>query len=113
MEALTAQPRLKLKPQLRTSSQLKRGPVRIQIEGFRPIFNEGVFVDMKPENGNFEPLIGYIVLEQSQASVDMPGHRLVPGKHIDLKSIVQNYLASRPISIEVSARVRLSNSVLW
>lgn len=49
------------------------GPVRIQIEGFRPIFNEVVFVEMKPENGDFEPLIGYIVLEQSQASVDMIG----------------------------------------
>jgi len=71
------------------------GPVRIQIEGFRPIFNEVVFVDMKPENGSFEPLIGYIVLEQSQASVDMLGHRLVPSKHIDLKSILQNHFTEQ------------------
>ncbi len=62
-----------------------RGPVRIQIEGFRPIFNEVLFVEMKPENGIYEPLIGYIVLEQSQAGVDMLGHRLVPIKHMDLK----------------------------
>lgn len=34
------------------------GPVQIQLEGFRPIFSEGVFVDMKPENGTYEPLIG-------------------------------------------------------
>ncbi|MDX6613856.1 MAG: hypothetical protein QOD75_3042 [Blastocatellia bacterium] len=61
------------------------GPVRIQIEGFRPIFNEVAFVEMKPEDGNYEPLIGYIVLEQSQAAVDMLGHRLVPIKHMDLK----------------------------
>jgi len=61
------------------------GPVRIQIEGFRPIFNEVAFVEMKPANGDFEPLIGYIVLEQSQAQVDMIGHRLVPVKHMDLK----------------------------
>ena len=61
------------------------GPVRIQIEGFRPIFNEVLFVEMKPEDGNYEPLIGYIVLEQSQAGVDMLGHRLVPIKHMDLK----------------------------
>lgn len=61
------------------------GPVRIQIEGFRPIFNEVAFVDMKPANGEYEPLIGYIVLEQSLASVDMLGHRLVPIKHFDLK----------------------------
>jgi predicted aspartyl protease len=62
-----------------------RGPVRIQIEGFRPIFNEVLFVEMNPEDGIYEPLIGYIILEQSQASVDMLGHRLVPVKHMDLK----------------------------
>ncbi len=61
------------------------GPVKIQIEGFRPIFNEVLFVEMKPEDGIYEPLIGYIVLEQSQAGVDMLGHRLVPIKHMDLK----------------------------
>ena len=61
------------------------GPVRIQIEGFFPIFSEVLFVEMKPEHGDYEPLIGYIVLEQSQAGVDMLGHRLVPIKHMDLK----------------------------
>ena len=61
------------------------GPVRIQIEGFRPIFNEVAFVEMKPVDGGYEPLIGYIVLEQSLAGVDMVGHRLVPLKHLDLK----------------------------
>ena|SRR5437016_1613926 len=61
------------------------GPVRIQIEGFRPIFNEVAFVEMKPADGEYEPLIGYIVLEQSLAGVDMVGHRLVPLKHLDLK----------------------------
>ena len=61
------------------------GPVRIQIEGFRPIFNEVAFVEMKPADGEYEPLIGYIVLAQSQAAIDMLGHRLVPIKHMDLK----------------------------
>jgi predicted aspartyl protease len=61
------------------------GPVRIQIEGFRPLFNEVLFIEMNPEDGIYEPLIGYIILEQSQASVDMLGHRLVPVKHMDLK----------------------------
>ncbi len=64
------------------------GPVRIQIEGFRPIFNEVAFVEMKPADGQYEPLIGYIVLEQSQAAVDILGHRLVPIKHMDLKSLI-------------------------
>jgi hypothetical protein len=61
------------------------GPVRIQIEGFRPVFTEVVFVDMEPEDGEYDPLIGYLVLEQSQAAVDMLGHRLVFVKHLDLK----------------------------
>lgn len=61
------------------------GPVRIQLEGFRAIFNEVVFVDMEPEDGVYEPLVGYIVLEQSQAAVDMVGHRLIHVKHFDLK----------------------------
>lgn len=63
------------------------GPVRIQIEGFRPIYNEVLFIDMHPEEGDYEPLIGYIILEQSQVAVDMLGHRLVPVKRMDLKSV--------------------------
>ena len=61
------------------------GPVRIQIEGFRPIHHEVAFVEMTPEDGEYEPLIGYLVLEHSQAGVDMLGHRLVKIKHMDLK----------------------------
>ena len=61
------------------------GPVRVQIEGFRPVFTEVLFVDMQPEDGVYEPLIGYIVLELSQAAVDMLGHRLIHVKHLDLK----------------------------
>lgn len=61
------------------------GPVRIQIEGFRHIYNEVLFVEMKPADGIYEPLIGYLVLEQSQAAVDMLGHRLMKGERMDLK----------------------------
>ena len=61
------------------------GPVRIQIEGFRPVYTEIVFVDMKPDDGTYEPLIGYLVLEQCQAVLDMVGHRLVHVKSVDLK----------------------------
>ena len=39
----------------------------------------------KPEEGIYEPLIGYIVLEQFQAAVDMLGYRLVQVKRMDLK----------------------------
>jgi len=63
------------------------GPVKIQIEGFEPIYSEVLFLEMHPHDGIFDPLIGYIVLEQSQAAVDLVGHRLVHVKHLDLKSL--------------------------
>lgn len=76
--------------QLETATQeivkgLICGPVRIQIEGFRVISNDVLFLDMKPADGAYEPLIGYIILEQSGAAVDMLGRRLLPVKHMDLK----------------------------
>lgn len=61
------------------------GPVNIQIEGFRAIPSEVLFVDMHPQDGVYEPLVGYVVLELSQAAVDMVGHRLVHVKRFDLK----------------------------
>jgi predicted aspartyl protease len=61
------------------------GPVKIQIEGFRAIFGEVLFVDMHPEKGSYEPLLGYIPLEQSQAAVDLLGHRLIAARRFDLK----------------------------
>ena len=63
------------------------GPVKIIVEGFRAIYNEVLFLDMHPENGEYEPLLGYIVLEQCGASVDMIGHRLLPVKYMDVKSM--------------------------
>jgi predicted aspartyl protease len=61
------------------------GPVEIKIEGFEPVYSEVLFLDIKPENKVYEPLIGYIILEQSQAAVDMFGHRLIHVKKTDLK----------------------------
>ncbi len=67
------------------------GPVRIKVEGFRVIFNEVLFLAMEPEDGKYEPLLGYIVLEQCGAAVDMIGHRLVPVKHMDLKMLAGKF----------------------
>jgi predicted aspartyl protease len=61
------------------------GPVRIQIEGFRPVFSEVAFVEMHPSDGAYEPLVGYISLEQAGIAVDLLGHRLVKAKPLDLK----------------------------
>jgi len=61
-------------------------PVEIKIEGFRSVSNEVIFVDMDAnQDETFEPLLGYVILEQAQAAVDMLGHRLVPVKYIDMK----------------------------
>ena len=68
-------------------------PVEIKIDGFRPVFNEVVFVDSPPtQDGqpgqqDEEPLLGYVILEQAQAAVDMLGHRLVPVRYIDMKRL--------------------------
>lgn len=40
---------------------------------------------MHPKDGIYEPLLGYIVLEQCQAAVDMLGLRLGHVKKTDLK----------------------------
>jgi len=61
------------------------GPVKIQLEGFEPVFSEVLFLEMQPRDGVYDPLIGYIILEQSQAAVDRVGHRLVRVRHLDLK----------------------------
>jgi len=62
------------------------GPLRVRIGEFRPIAAEVLFLDMEPdEDGEYEPLVGYIALEQAGAAVDMLGHRLVHVKRVDLK----------------------------
>ena len=62
-------------------------PVEIEIEGFRPVANEVVFLEMEEgdDETSQEPLLGYVILEQAQAAVDMLGHRLVPVRYIDMK----------------------------
>ncbi len=63
-----------------------RGPVEVQIEGFRRLHTDIAFIDMEPEeDGLYTPLVGYVVLEQAHAAVDMLGHRLVHVKNIDLR----------------------------
>lgn len=61
------------------------GPVRIRIEGFPPIHGEVLFIEMEPDDGQYEPLLGYIPLEQSSAAIDRLAHRLLHVKHMDLK----------------------------
>ena len=46
------------------------------------------------DEGEYEPLLGYVILEQAQAAVDMLGHRLVPVKYIDMKSVRRGCFAA-------------------
>jgi predicted aspartyl protease len=61
-------------------------PVWIQIEGFRRIASEVIFIDMQPGPRGYEPLVGYTVLELSGVAVDMVSHSLLARKYYDLKS---------------------------
>ena len=61
------------------------GPVLLRLEHFRPVLTEVLFIEMEPADGQYEPLIGYIPLEQAQAAVDLLGHRLVKVSRVDLK----------------------------
>lgn len=63
------------------------GPVTIQIEGFRPIVSEVIFMEMEPRDGRYDPLLGYLALEQSSAAVDMIRHRLVAVRYVDAKTL--------------------------
>ena len=61
------------------------GPVLLRLARFRPVLADVLFIEMDPLDGPYEPLIGYIPLEQAQAAVDLEGHRLVKVSHVDLK----------------------------
>ena len=61
------------------------GPILLRMEHFRPILTEVLFIEMEPADGQYEPLVGYIPLEQAQAAVDLVGHRLVKVGRVDLK----------------------------
>ena len=55
------------------------------MERFRPVLTEVLFIETEPADGQYEPLIGYIPLEQAQAVGDLVGHRLVKVSRVDLK----------------------------
>ena len=62
------------------------GPVRVKIGNFREIFCEVLFMEMEEnEDGEYEPLLGYLPLEAINAGVDMVSHRLIHLKRYDMK----------------------------
>jgi len=63
------------------------GPVSIDIAGFGAAAGEVLFIHMVQDEGEYEPLIGYMALEGARLVVDMVGHRLVRLPHVDLKRV--------------------------
>ncbi|MCY7375140.1 MAG: hypothetical protein LH472_04120 [Pyrinomonadaceae bacterium] len=62
------------------------GAVRIKVANFREVTDEVLFLEMQAnEEGEYEPLVGYVVLEKIPVAVDMLGHRLVKVRALDLK----------------------------
>jgi predicted aspartyl protease len=62
------------------------GPMKAKIGEFAPIFCDVMFIEMKPnQEGDYEPLVGYTVLELSGIAVDMLRHKLLNAKRIDCK----------------------------
>ena len=60
--------------------------VRTKVANFREVVNEVLFIDMEiKEDDEYEPLLGYLVLEAIPVAVDMLGHRLVKVRALDLK----------------------------
>lgn len=53
------------------------GPVRLEIEGQRPIFTEVMFIDMIPSDGVYEPLLGHLPLQAIPVVIDLKTHTLV------------------------------------
>ncbi len=81
------------------------GPVEIRVEGFEPVYGEVLFFDMEPADGIYEPLLGYIVLEQCQAAVDMLGLGVVHAKKADLRAAIWSQSAGLYV-LQRSARAR-------
>ena len=79
------------------------GPILLRMGDFRPVLTEAHFIEMEPAEGRYEPLIGYIPLEQAQAVVDMAGRRLAKFGRVDLK---QTAIARRQPAMPLRTRQR-------
>ena len=62
------------------------GPVRVQLDGFRRMTTEVVFVDMTPlSDGTYLPIVGATVLALANVEIDVQGCRLVARPYYKLK----------------------------
>lgn len=73
------------------------GPVTITVPGFATTVAQVLFMEMDQRDGRYEPLLGYLTLEQLRIAVDMVGHRLVKIPHVDLKAAHPAATASQSV----------------
>ena len=62
----------------------------VQLGGCRAVNTEVIFADMEPrQDGTYEPLVGYTVLQLANVVIDMRRHCLVARKAYALTRIVR------------------------
>lgn len=59
--------------------------IRVEIEGFEPIYAEPLFLDIQPDRATGTALLGCVPLESAAAAIDPIGHRLVPLNYVFAK----------------------------
>ena len=83
------------------------------MEGFRAIYSKVLFLDMSPENGEYELLIGYITLEQCGAAVDVIDRQWIPVKYMEAKVFLERIAAfSSPVLDRSGGRRQANPSVV-
>jgi predicted aspartyl protease len=72
------------------------GPVKVRVKGFRAAYSEVLFIEMKPDNGRYEPLLGCLPLEAAGITVDPISHRLMKGRVLARKA--QEVTGRQPVT---------------
>lgn len=62
-------------------------PVRLEVPGLGVGYGMVLLTEMAGPDGRYEPLLGYLALEELRVAVDLVQHRLVKLPYVDLKSV--------------------------
>jgi len=62
------------------------GPLHAQINDLRRFSADVLFLEMEPgPEGEYQPLIGYMALQEAGVALDMPNERLIQLPYVDVK----------------------------
>jgi len=62
-------------------------PVRLEVPGLGVGHGLVLFTEMDASDGRYQPLLGYLALEELRVAVDLVQHRLVKLPYLDLKTV--------------------------